>query len=160
MLIVRGDRVIFIRAGAEPLNPQDKGRERYKPADEVKPPPGFVLVHDPKGEILERCDFYVLPYQKLRNNCTRIAQDVRNIALGYYGRSAKLQTGDVDIPDGPWHRVCEIGLIRYRRHGKHAGHFQHPYEFPVGLFDCTKPLAWRLELPTGCSVTDHGFEWP
>lgn len=165
-LVVKGSHVSLIRWGVQPINPYDsKEVWRYSHNDEIILPKPFVVLHDPTGNRFDKCSFFVVHLSggysdKTSKSRVSINNDVRRTALKYYGKGSKLKVGSVDIPEGPWHRVAEVGWIRYRRTGKDNRDFQHPYALPVWLYACDHPLAWRIELPAGCVVDTHGFIWP
>lgn len=158
-LFVRGDRVSFVsteqaeRVGIHPLD------DAKMPSDIVLPK-DYVIVNDPSGRYLRKCDYYVLPWSNIAPNGARLTTNVARMVADYFGEDANPQHGGVDIPDGKWHRVAQIAFIRYRREGDLRGNYEHPYNPAVWLYDTNKPLAWRIALPTGCVVDARGFVWP
>ena len=157
--VVKGDRVSFVTpsqvalVGSHPLDPVKMPSDAVLPND-------FVMLHDPSGKYLRRCDFYVLPVRKGASvSVQKVSRATRDVALNFYGSETPLRVGVVDLPKGSWHRVAQIAFIRYRRQGNRRGNFEHPYELPVVLYDNPHP-AWRFPLPNGCVVDAHGFVWP
>jgi hypothetical protein len=181
-LRVNGDRVSFVSveqlrrygwssATAEHAAQFREGmssaeRERQLPADVKSIPRSYVLAHDANGVVLPRCELYVLRWTRGGTTGPASAQDLR-AAERYFG-TRRVTRGTVDIPRGPWRRLCKVAVIRYHRDAgptpHHVGDFEHPYEFqyeePVWLSSCRSPLAFRLALPDGCIITTHGFERP
>lgn len=157
-LLVRGDRISFVsaeqakRTGIHPLD------DTKMPSDIVLPN-DFVLIEDPTGKYLRKCDFYVLRWVDgtLKSG---VDTKVARVAADYFGASTRLKQGTVDIPDGKWHRASQIAFIRYRRAGDLSGNYEHPYNPNVWLYDTDKPIGWRIALPTGCVVDGRGFVWP
>lgn len=174
-LLVRGDIVSFVtpervqQSGPHPLD------DRKMPSD-ITIPKGYVLVHDTTGVMLDRCDLYIVKWHQGGRRSTpkrhqggrRLTPNLADVvgpdaladAHAYFGEQGGLTVGRIDIPEGPWHRVAQVKFIRYRRVGVHSGSYEHEYEIPVDLMYCTRPLAWRLPLPTGCIVDPRGFVWP
>lgn len=158
-LLVRGDMISFVSVEQSRRVGCAKGNCPMKLDDEAMPsditlPKTFVLVHDTEGVVLGKCDFYVVRWRP-----GRAPNAVPAAAQKYFGEGAQIQGGSVEVPAGPWKRVCRVRFIRYRRHGYEKG-FEHEYDVPVWLFSCAKPLAWKIELPTGCVVTERGFIRP
>jgi len=65
----------------------------------------------------------------------------------------------VEIPEGPWAHLARARLIRYKRPGFKKP-FEHEYDPPVDVRYSKRVLGYRLPLPYGCVVDDHGFRWP
>jgi hypothetical protein len=170
-LLVRGDQIEFVslqqarRVGCGPQVCEVRLDERKMPSD-IKLPRDYVLVHDTTGDLLSRCEFYVLKYHRTRTN--RVSQlhpgDVE-AALDYFSMgdnpkdTIRLETGAVVTPRGPWKRVAKIRLIRYRRHNYKMG-FEHLYDPPVWLSFSERDHAWKLSLPASCVVHEEGFVRP
>lgn len=167
-MLVRGDRVSFLsvervkRSGAK--REEVDGRVVWTPEmpkADVTLPKGYVVIHDTAGNLLSKCDLYIvkwhpnygvsisdLPHQELAD------------ARKYYGDKTPIKVGSVDVPEGPWNVVGHVQLIRYFRAGHDQDYYEHEFDPPVELYDCERPLAWRLPLPQGCVVDDRGFVWP
>lgn len=160
-LLVRGDKISFVsseqveRTGVHSLD------DSKMPSDIVLPD-DYVLVQDPTGRHLSKCDFYVVRWQNVAPNSGKLSGKVKEIALDYFGDGAKIKRGSVELPeiDCQWNSVAEIAFIRYRRAGELEGLYEHPYNPRVHLYETDAPLAWRLPLPTGCVVDERGFVWP
>jgi hypothetical protein len=159
-LLVRADKVSFVsteqvrRVGYHALDPD------AMPSD-IELPGNYVLVHDTAGELLNRCDFYIVRWYSDSGHFdhNRSSQKAVRDAKAYFGSGASIRVGSVDIPDGPWKRETKVKCIRYRRHG-YDKLFEHTYEVPVHLFTTDKPLAWRVSLPDSCIVDERGFVRP
>lgn len=162
-LLVRGDAISFVSVeqarlvGCGKVCPM-KLDDEAMPSD-VRLPKNYVLVHDTEGTILGKCDFYVV---KWRGNGGRAANPdaLPEAVTKYFGNETPIRAGSVEIPDGPWKRVCQVRFIRYRRHGYHEKGFEHEWAAPQWLYVCERPLAWKVPLPAGCQVTEKGFERP
>lgn len=120
----------------------------------------FVLVEDPSGTYLERCDFYIVRWSSRKPSSNLTTTSIDDIVNDYFGDEHRLVHGSVDIPKGPWQRVCEVAFIRYRRAGYASGDYEHPYDPPVVLFQNEGVPAFKLALPSGCVVDDRGFVTP
>lgn len=171
-LLVRGDRISFVsveqvkRLGAKRSTKDGKvvWEPRVPPAD-VRVPRGYVLVHDTSGNLLSRCDLYVVKWHKRSLGSIEVPEDLPtsqlNAAKKYYGKSTPIRIGSVDIPEGPWKRIPgKISCIRYYRAGVDRDYYEHEFDPHVELYDCARPIAWRLPLPDGCVVDDRGFVRP
>lgn len=143
-IIIKGDEVSFLRPDA----------------DEYFCPPTFVILHDVTGKDLRRCDFYIVRAQAGTGDDLIVSDSVYDTAIAYFANDAELKEILVDIPGGPWNRIGEVHAIRYRRKGKHAGDYEHPYDPPVVLYRCERPHAYRLRLPDSCIVDERGFVSP
>lgn len=158
-LLVRGDMISFVsaeqadRTGVHSLNDQ------LMPSDIVLPE-DYVLVQDPTGKHLSKCDFYVVRWFGKTPKGVGLSSKLREIASDYFGDGARIKRGSVELPEGDWNPVAEIAFIRYRRAGELSGNYEHPYNPKVQLYETDSPLAWRLPLPTGCVVDARGFVWP
>jgi hypothetical protein len=144
-LVMRGDEVSFVRADDKEI---------------VKLPKEWQLVHDSSGKYLRNCDIFVLSPSKSDTPLSKTDKGVLNSAKEHYGKSTRLHAGSVDIPEGPWHRLAKVTHIRYKRLGAKRGRYQHSYKFPVWLYYCEDPLAWKIALPDGCVVNHRGFVFP
>lgn len=137
------------------------------PAD-VRFRPGFVLVHDTESTIFPRCDVFIVRFRPRRGSPELFMNpDALKTARDYFGDTARIQGGSVDVPQGPWERVAAIKFIRYTRHPRvpkevplFAGGHEHEYHPAVWLYVCRRPLAWKLSLAGGCIVDDRGFVVP
>lgn len=159
-LLVRGDKISFVsteqvkEVGYHALDPD------AMPAD-IELPGNYVLVHDTAGELLNRCDLYVVRWypDSGRSVHKNLASKALRDARAYFGDGSTIKLGSVDIPEGPWKREAKVKCIRYRRHG-YDKLFEHTYDTPVDLFTTDSPLAWRVSLPAGCIVDERGFVRP
>lgn len=158
-LLVRGDMISFVsteqveRTGVHSLD------DTNMPSDIVLPE-DYVLVQDPTGKYLSKCDFYVVRWHSDGPKGSNLSGKLRDIAYDYFGDGARIKRGSVELPEGNWSAVTEIAFIRYRRAGELSGNYEHPYNPRVQLYETESPLAWRLPLPTGCVVDARGFVWP
>lgn len=166
--LVRGTHIEFL--SVEAMKASGAKREirdekvywspRMPPAD-IKLPKAYVLVHDTVGELLSKCDLYVVRWR--RGGSKELSKDILDDAQKYFVNDSNAQLplsfGSVEIPQGPWSRVARVAIIRYRRPG-FTRPFEHEYDPAVEVYDCVRPLAWRLPLPNGCRVDSHGFVWP
>lgn len=159
--LVRGDQIEFVSAeqvrrfGRHPLD------DEAMPSD-IKLPKSYVLV-DPDGVFFPRCNFYVVQWHGGSGSLSDVDQKDIKIAQDYFGADHPVRVGQIEMPelDTSWKRQAKIEFIRYRRQGKLAGAYEHPYNPPVYLY-ATKsgPLAWKVVLPSGCVVDSRGFVRP
>lgn len=175
-LLVRGTHVSFISTEAAKKYAKQNGGRIPRATDEygvetttdervVHPdiviPTDFVLVHDTKAALLNRCELYLLRWRKGgAGDTSLIHPDDVQAAHDYFGSGYQLQHGSVELPDGKWERVAKVAFIRYTRQGQHAAKYEHEFEPPAWIYDCTRPLSWKLKLPNGCIVDDRGFVRP
>lgn len=176
-ILERGYNISFVsteqvrRSGAKrfvrPTGPNGE-REVYweprLPRADVTFPRGFVLVHDTTGELLHRCDMYIVRKKRgAKFAPDDVPQNVLNDAESYFvdqhEKALPILGGSVEIPQGPWVRLARVRLIRYRRAG-FSKPFEHAYDPPVEVHYSRGTLGYRLPLPNGCIVDDHGFRWP
>lgn len=170
-LLVRGDQIEFVslerakQIGCGPGSCPTALDEKAMPSD-IKLPRGYVLVHDTTGDLLSRCELYVVKYHQTRvNNVEKLHKNDVEAARTYFSMgdnptdTIHLQTGRVFMPKGPWKRVAKIRLIRYRRHNYQLG-FEHLYDPPVWLYKSESSRSWKLSLPSGCVVHEEGFVRP
>lgn len=151
MIVIKGSNVVLREEGHE-------GR-----LDDVGLwlPKDYVLCHDPSGEYLRPCDFYICRFISGRLPEDRINPDDENRAKRFYGNATEIREGDIDLPDGDWQRVCSVDEIGYQRRGDRGGLYQHNYSESVPLFECKgKTRAWRLRLPVSCVADERGFVSP
>lgn len=178
-LMVRGDQVSFLSVQRwSALQRQGYKREVVEgdviwapemPESDVKLPPDYVLVHDTAGELLSKCDLYVLRWRGQTGNKSgrkgagsineQLLEDAREYFVSENGGALRPGFGYVEIPEKSWTKVATVQFIRYRRPG-FAKPFEHDYDPAVEVHDCLSPLAWRLPLPSGCVVDSRGFVWP
>lgn len=178
-LMVRGDQISFLSVQRW-KQLQKKGYKREvqngdviwtpeMPKSDIELPSGFVLVHDTTGELLSKCDLYVLKWRGKKSTNAgksdadlineKLLRDAEEYFVSESGKELRPGLGVVEIPDGSWTKVASVQFIRYRRPG-FVKPFEHDYDPAVDVYDCLSPLAWRLPLPTGCVVDSRGFVWP
>lgn len=170
-LLVRGDQIEFIsveqarRVKCGPKSCPTALDERAMPSD-IKLPRGYVLVHDTTGDLLSRCELYVLKWHRSgTNRVSNLHKNDVEAARTYFSMgdnptdTIRLETGKVILPSGPWKRVAKIRLIRYRRHNYQMG-FEHLYDPPVWLHKSASSQSWKLSLPSSCVVHEEGFVRP
>lgn len=167
-LLVRGDRVSFVsdeqvkKSGAK-RSVRD-GRVYWDPEppkSDVVMDNDYVVVHDPTGTLLAPCDMYLVRFFSPTSNQEGISADAIAAARRYYGKNERLVVGQVEFPEGPWKRIPgKMQMIRYRRWGDLGDSYEHVWEPSVSLYDCRKPIAWRMPLPEGCVVDARGFVRP
>jgi len=170
-LLVRGDKVSFLsveryqefqKSGGS--RREEDGRviwEPEMPASDVVLPGGYVVVHDTTGNLLSKCDLYIVKWYSLQGvSVSDLPHRELSAARKYYGAKTPIKVGSVDVPDGSWSEVGDVQFIRYFRAGHAQDTYEHMFDPPVKVYDCDSPLAWRLPLPEGCIVDDRGFVWP
>ncbi len=169
-VIVRGHNVKFVseeqvrRSGARryvrPTGPNRENEVYWQPRiprADVTFPTGFVVVPG----LLDRCDFYIVRLHRggAKNAPADVIEDAKSYFIDQYDRPMQLEYGEVEIPEGPWRKLARVRLIRYKRRG-FAKPFEHLYDPPVEVQYSERVLGYRLPLPDGCIVDDHGFRWP
>lgn len=170
-MLIRGDHVSFVSeekwlrlkaAGYKRV--EEDGRVIWTPRvpkPDIAIPRGYVLIHDTRGNLLSKCDLYIV---KWHNAASILLSDLPHqqlkAAQTYFGAQTPIKCGRVDIPDGPWRELGPVRFIRYFRAGKQQDDYEHEFDPPVDLCDQKQPLAWRLPLPDLCVVDDRGFVWP
>lgn len=171
-LLVRGDRVSFVsveqlkRSGAK--RKVVDGRVYWDPAppkSDVTMERGYVVVHDTTNSLLSSCDLYIVKWHQIytrdSSGLDEISPEALASAREYYGPKTPIRVGSVEMPEGPWSRIPgKMALIRYRRYGVDQDDYEHVWEPSVSLYDCARPIAYRLPLPEGCVVDERGFVRP
>jgi hypothetical protein len=169
-LLVRGDRVSFVsdeqveKSGAK-RKVNSEGRviwDPEPPKSDVPLPRNYVVVHDTTGNLLSKCDLYIVRYYPKRtSDVDEISAEEIAAARRYYGRNVRVSVGSVELPEGPWKKIRgKMSMIRYRRVGVDGDNYEHVWEPSVDLYDCENPYAFRLPLPEGCLVDERGFVRP
>lgn len=176
-LLVRGDKVSFVSLEqAESVGCYEPACDLHRddakmPSDIDMIPGSYVLVHDTESAILPKCQLYILRWRSKKRDGVALPEAVTE----YFGKE-KPRSGGVEIPEGPWKKVCKVRFVRYTRYGvapdpddktkivfKPGGHhvnFEHGFDPPVNLYICKRPLSWKLALPDFCVITSKGFEVP
>jgi|GEM_PF-6908199 len=151
MIVIKGDQVVL----------REHGTDGDLDAIGLRLPRDYVLCHDPSGEYLRPCDFYICRHRRATIPEDRVTtQDVAT-AERYYGNRLEIGHKEIDMPDGSWQRVCLVDQIGYRRLGDRSGQYQHPYATSVPLYECKgRTRAWRLRLPVSCVADERGFVTP
>jgi len=144
MLMVRGDLVKF---------DLDDGRV-------VEVPEDFGLVHDPAGEVIDRCDMLVVSYRLTSRRRVPVQTGIAELAKDYFGDSKAVLSGSVAIPKGPWQPLGVVATVYYARYGHKQGLYYHPFEDRVELFKQARGKALLLRMPDKCVVNERGFVWP
>lgn len=147
MLMIRGDMTRFELEGGRSI--------RLKK--------NFGMVHDPTGRIANRCDVYLCEYTIDMDHSLKLSPTMRKVVNGYFGSDARVVRALVEIPSGPWQRLGVVETIYYARYGKHEGPWYHPFEDTepqVELYKSRSCDAYKLQIPNGCIINDHGFVWP
>jgi hypothetical protein len=143
--------------------------------DEITPRARDALLYDVSGTHWPSCSLLIAPFEKMR----AVAENPTSEALAFYGRSATIRQGAINLPPravGAWDRLGAIETIFYERRGKRApGYFRHEFNRPRGLWKLVWPVkkgadkpailytlrgAYRVELPQGCIVDDRGIVVP
>lgn len=147
MLMVRGDLTSF----------------DLKDGQKIELPDDFGMVHDPVGITLDRCTVYLCKCKYLWNKSVTIHKSIEQDAYDYFGDGVDLVNATVAIPEGPWHFLGVVETIHYERYGKHPGPWYHPFSDRwdgVELYKSECMVAYMLQLPDGCIITEHGYVKP
>jgi len=161
--LVRGDKIEFVSveqsraAGCTARNCKIALNDEALESD-IKLPHDFVLVHDTQSVVFDRCTLYVVRWRGKRDRIDNVHEDDLKVAEEYF-KGPPEAFGAVEVPRGPWRKIADVQHIRYCRHGVVKG-FNHHFHPAVTLYACERPLAWKLKLPNGCVITDHGFIRP
>lgn len=140
----------------------------------VELPEDWGLIHDPSGMCTDKCEVFIAPYSQGRRLRTSEVPKVGRDARAYYGNTDQLHDATIEIPRGPWERVGDIRCINYDRYGELEGPYYHDTDVPKKRSDRAILLrqrrsetllgqrvkAFRISLPDGCKITQHGFVWP
>jgi hypothetical protein len=141
---------------------------------EVSLPEDWGLIHDPSGKCTDQCEVFIAPYSHGRRLRNSEVQKVGRDARAYYGNGAELHEATVELPIGPWERVGDIACINYDRYGELEGPYYHDTDVPKKRSERAilfrqrqyrtllgqRVKAFRISLPDGCKITEHGFVWP
>jgi len=175
-LLVRGTHIEFVSTdqirkygcgNGTSKAPKECRLDPSRLPSDIRLPRSHVLVHDTTGQLLDKCELYVVKWrgakkargQHILATGDQAIVDAENYFVGQDGRPVPIRAGSVEIPQGPWRPVAKIKFIRYRRAGFRKA-FEHEYAVPVDLEDTMRPLAWRLPLPEGCIIDNRGFVRP
>jgi hypothetical protein len=162
-MLVRGDKIEFVSArqslasGCTPTSCKIALNDRELESD-IKLPPEFVLVHDTTGAVYDPCTVYFVRWRPEYDSIASVDPEVLRDAKKYFGGPPE-RFGAVEIARGPWRHVMRVQHIRYCR-PRRTKCYNHHWNPAVLLEYCERPLAWRLRLPDGCVITDHGFIKP
>jgi hypothetical protein len=145
VLLIKGDNVIVELADGSAL----------------KLPPKYGIIHDPEGEVLDKCQFYLGPYK-----LTRVRTEMTKAARKYFGSDYVARRAVVDMPprDAEWKEVGEAVQILYRRGGTRAPgryfHFFKRLKAPITV--SRRGSFYMLAIPDGSCVVynDRGIVWP
>lgn len=159
-IIVKGNQVAFATESASRENP------RSIPTPDLRLPPRYGIIHDPKGEKLPRCTVYFGPYKIVRGT-PQMTPEARK----YFGSRYEAAVVEVSRPNpsnSTWEPVALVTHIFYvrgsRGNGAYAkGAYHHTFaRSPLTLDKSGK--FYRLSLtpgsPNACIVDDRGFVFP
>ncbi len=118
-------------------------------------PPGYGMVHDTDGAILDKCSLFFGPIDATDE---RPSGEIPSDARDYFGGEYELRIARVDVPEGKWNLVGHVSEIVYYRPGRHEGDWHHVFERPQELYEQARWL-W-LRFPDDCRVTYRGIEKP
>ena len=153
MIVVKGSECVLREHGVEG-NIDDVG---------IHFPEQFVVAHDPTGEFLRPCDFYIARFLHSLVPVDGAYRDdeSQTLAERFYGSGSRISKGSLELPDGDWQRIGLIDEIGYRRRGDRKGRYQHTYAESVPLYECKgRVRAWRIRLPVSCVADERGFVSP
>lgn len=155
-LIVKGTAIIF----------------EMKSGDDIKPPRGYAMLHDPDGKAWPYRSVLVGPWRKGgKASDEELTIEMRK----YLGRSHTIHKGGVNLPprQGPWESLGEIAILFYKRTGSRVPPEKRKMRHEFGKTSVAKILlghgkahlskcgSWyRVNLPRGAVVDDRGFVWP
>lgn len=120
----------------------------------------FWIMTDKEGEMFPPCHVIIcqcrLDSRPVRQTCTQRDLDE---ARSYYEGRKRFRGWKPLFSLESWRLVALVKEIRYLR--DRPPPFQHPFDHPVRLYvSTTGPLTYKLTLPKGCIINDHGFVEP
>ena len=121
----------------------------------VVPKKTHGFIHDPSGDVLDRCAVFIGPYSKSREKVALTGK-----AWWYFGPGQTAVKAHIDVPKGPWDSLGRVREILYDRIGNHDGPYVHAFA------SSKRPMlgkcgAWyRLLLPADCVLDWRGFVYP
>lgn len=116
--------------------------------------PDYWILNDDDGEHFRSCDVFVLRVRRgSYMDCKE--QDIQKAAR-YYEGTRGFEGFRPIFPGESWERLPDVHAIRYLRGGK--GSWRHPFTNPVRCYQAGK--SYKLSLPNGCILSDHGFVDP
>lgn len=144
---------------------------------EIAAPVRHGMLYDHTGDDWPRCSLLIT---KFRGWTHEPDKRESSSARDYFGRSAEIGAGTIDLPDASlakWQRIGNAAEIFYDRAGTKApGYYRHRFHKPRGLWKvifffkgraAKDPVvlfktkgAYRLELPDGCMIDDRGIAVP
>ena len=165
MIVVKGSECVLREHNAADRRYFKEHQKWERDIDEVGMvfPEEFVVAHDPTGEYLPPCDFYIARFRSTMVPVDGAYEDheSQTLAEHFYGDRSRISKGSLELPDGEWQRVGRIDEIGYRRRGDRKARYQHTYAESVTLFECKgRVRAWRLRLPVSCVADERGFVSP
>lgn len=123
-------------------------------------PEKHQMVHDPNGDIDRSCDIYVISCMNWCDGISDSDEEMRELAIKYYGSDDHLGEVDLEIPMRGWKYQCHVKAIRYRREGRLAGLYKHVYAEPQPLYFAKKSNAWKVVHPDQCVINHRGIVHP
>jgi hypothetical protein len=165
MIVVKGSECVLREHIAADRRHFEKNDTWERDIDDVGMsfPEEFVVAHDPTGEYLRPCDFYIARFRPtpVPVDGAYEERESQTLAERFYGERSRISKGSLELPDGEWQRVGLIDEIGYRRRGDRRGRYQHTYAESVTLYECKgRVRAWRLRLPVSCVADERGFVSP
>jgi len=126
----------------------------------VDRPEDFWILSDDHGEMMDPCHVLICkcspsgrPPGEVCN--PRDLDDARS----YYEGRKRFRGWIPRFSMGPWRQVALISEIRYLR--DRPPPFRHPFDKPVRCYVSTSsPKTYKISLPKGCILNDHGFVEP
>lgn len=120
----------------------------------------FWILSDDHGEMGDPCHVYLcqcsLAGGSIQKTC--LTRDIEE-AKRYHDGRKRLRAWYPLLSLGGWRQVALVREIWYLR--DHPPVFRHVFSPPVRLYVSSGlPLTYKLTLPKGCILNDHGFVEP
>lgn len=117
-------------------------------------PPEYGLIHDPSGQMLDKCSLFVGPIEATDEPVSEIPPE----AVEYFGNDYEVRKAFVDIPEEGWNLEARVVEIVYFRPGKLEDDWKHKFGAPQDLY---RSGDWHLlRFPEDCKLTHRGIEKP
>lgn len=122
-------------------------------------PDDFWILTDRHGEMFPPCHVLLCRCEIASGAVSKLCDpDDLAEARSYYDRR-RFRAWRPVFSMGPWRLVALVSEIRYLR--DRPPPFRHPFESPVRCYVSTvEPITYKLTLPEGCILNNHGFVEP
>ena len=145
-MLIRGTKVELISTKGEVI---------------VDRPDNFWLLSDDHGEMGSPCHVYICRFtldgRPVKRACH--PRDIEDFHKYHEGRRKHPKAWNPQLSLGSWTLVALISEIRYLIDRPPSS--RHFFEQPVRCYvSQAQPLTYKLSMPEGCILNDHGFVEP